>query len=204
MKKKFASFLITGKAATLPFVTHNSSADNLDMLELVSGDQFHLVQTPNDNIQLVNSTEEGSVAARILIPGEGCETSPPKIMNVVLTGLQAGDEVYLAAADDTGGYEDIDPAFKIGQTNLTILANFVVKPMEDFGRIFDFPYKDVNLTKATHTLSVPVNLKPFDDKEEFYLQALVVRKNQWIFSELDRIEPVVQDCSDTDPYGGTY
>lgn len=195
---------MTGKAATLPFVTHNSLADNLDMLELVSSDPFHLVQTPSDNIQLVNSTEEGSVAARILIPGEECETTPPKVMNVVLTGLQAGDEVYLASADDTGGYEDIDPEFKIGQTNLRILANFAIKSVEDFGHIFDFPYEEVNLTKATHTMSVPINLKPFDKKEEFYLQALVIRNNKWIFSELDKIERVVQDCSDTDPYGGAY
>ncbi len=190
MKKKFASYLATGKAATLPFFAGNSLADmqEMSMAELVSTDEVHIVGK--------------------------CSDSDSSVMNVVITGLKSGDQVFLGSSNDTGQlYPNDYPAMQIGETNLRFLTNFVVSGI-DFGDILEdyYPYGEDNFEEATYTVSVPIALDDLLTQQAgFYMQALVYREGEpeALFSELDKVEGIC--CSSYDGgdggnggmYGGT-
>jgi hypothetical protein len=198
--KKFGSFLITGKAATLPFLANNSFAETpIDIL--FNAQEQHLIQLSAQGINVLNATDEVDVAARIVYPGQNCTFPPPSnTMNVVVTGLRKSDHVYISSASDKNhqAYLSIDPKFKIGNTDLRILTDFIVEGAAG-NQIPGFTYGGGDLENANFTISVPVNLNIIPkNNSEFYMQALIVRGNQLLFSELDRIEAITQTC---DMYG---
>jgi hypothetical protein len=182
MKKKFASFLIGGKAATLPFFASNSLADMPNALCMADC----------ENVQIMGK----------------CSDSNSSVMNVVITGLKTGDAVFVASSDNT---EQLDPNFpdmKIGLTNLRFLTNFVVEGI-DLGNIVGpeiAPYGEDNFSEGTYAVSVPVSFDELLNKPEgFYMQALIYRNDQALFSELDKVEVQSGSCIsyDCDGDGGS-
>jgi hypothetical protein len=188
MKKKFASYLATGKAATLPFFAGNSLADmhEMSMAELVSTDEVHIVGK--------------------------CSDSDSSVMNVVITGLKNGDQVFLGSSDDTAQLDPNYPDMQIGESNLRFLTNFVVSGFDLGDIVQNYPYGEDNFEEAIYTVSVPIALDDLLTQQAgFYMQALVYREGQQepLFSELDQVEGICctsydgGDGGDGGMYGGT-
>ncbi len=205
MSKKFASFLMAGKVASMVTAQNSHALDGNALLQALTGQTPHIVEVPAQGI-VVNTTVESatSAAAKIVTPGANCanKTPPSTVMNVVITGVSGGDWVILAAADDSN-YPDflsINPAFTIGNTNSRILASFVME-MPQRG-IHGFASGGGDLSKSAQTISIPVDLRVLTNPAGFYIQAIIVKPNgQLAFSELDRIERTTENCS---TYGGGY
>ena len=195
MNKKFASYFITGKAATLQLLTSQVSAQSIP-IEALSEPAVHITQS-GDRVSVLDNFNPVSVAANIVTH---CTVGPPNTMNILVPGIQAGDLVFITSADDTdySGFLSIDPRFRIGRTNLRVLASFKLGQNTSVPMDAQFQPGGITLSSAIQTLSAPVNLGLFP-QQAFYMQAVVVRANgQWDFSELDRIERVAQHC---DTYG---
>jgi len=207
MKKKFASFLITGKAATLPFFMNNSLADTNVSDMLFDSGQPQLMERSGQGIAVTGDT------VKIVFPGPGCSFSQPAdIMNVVVTGVRNGDSVYIASADnkDDPNFLAVNAGFRIGQQNLRILTSFYVD-REELWPLSGFDYGGGDLDNAVSAISVPVDLNQISTTARgvFYMQALIVRSNPiapelpatMVFSELDEIKQVTATC---DSYGIHY
>ncbi len=198
--KKFGSFLITGKAATLPFLANNSLAETpIDIL--FNAQEQHLIQLSAQGINVLNTTNEVGVAARIVHPGQNCRfPQPSNTMNVVVTGLRKGDRVYIASSSDQNhqSHLAVSPKFKIGRTDLRILADFIVEANASTP-LPSYTYGGGELENSSFSISVPINLN-FIPKNAggFYMQSAILRGNKLLFTELDRIESITQTC---DIYG---
>ncbi len=205
MKKKFASFLITGKAATLPFFMNNSVADTNLADMLFDSSQPQLMERAGQGIAVTGDT------VQIVSPGPGCSfPQPTDIMNVVVTGVRNGDFVFIASADnkDDPNFIAVNPAFRIGQQNLRILTSFYVDRLE-LSPLSGFEHGGGDLGNAVSAISVPVDLNQISSTGLFYMQALILRPNPltaelpatMVFSELDEIKQVTATC---DSYGIHY
>jgi len=213
--KKFASFLVTGKAATLPFYAPSVLADN--MLDVMAEGKVCIAELPKDGIEVMNVCE-GGVSAKITgCPGD--EGTGPDVMNVVVTGLNPNDVVFLISADDKDGFEWEDE-FKLGATNVVFLKSLLTQAPIDLDELIKKALPDyvVGGTKAeggSSSISIPVDLTKTPNPTGFNLQAVVIRGDEVLFSEMDEIErdaqgetcppaPVVEvvvpDC-ETDMYG---
>jgi len=198
--KKFGSFLITGKAATLPFLANNSFAETpIDIL--FNAQEQHLIQLSAQGIDVLNATDEVDVAARIIYPGQNCNFAPPSdTMNVVVTGLRKGDRVYIASSNDINhqSHLAVSPQFKIGRNNLRILADFTVEANANTP-LPGYTYGGGELENSSFSISVPINLHLIPQNAGgFYMQSAILRGNRLLFTELDRIEAFTQAC---DIYG---
>lgn len=200
--KKFGSFLITGKAATLPFLANNSLAETTIEKILFNAQEPHLIQRSTQGINVLNMIDEVGVAAQIIYPGQNCKFAPPSdTMSVVVSGIRKGDHVYIASSSDRDyqPYLSLDPKFKIGNRDLRILSDFIVE-----GAVGSplplFTYGGGDLDNANFTISIPVDLNQIEqDSGGFYMQAMILRNGNLLFSELDRIESITKNC---DMYGG--
>jgi hypothetical protein len=227
MKKKFASYLLTGKAATLPFYAANSMAETLQ--EHMAKHPPCLIELPSDKVEVTSTNlckkdNDDEIAARITgCPGD--KGNGPNAMTVVVVGLQPGDIVFLVAADDRDGYTDWDPKFRLGKGNTRFAGSFLIPPREllDIEDLLKKPLGNTfhiggsEIKSAGEAVSLPVNLAKLPKKEGFNLQALVLREvkgeTKLLFSEADKIERTVKtgeecppqeiigDCETKDSYG---
>ncbi|MCK5523406.1 MAG: hypothetical protein KAI83_09770 [Thiomargarita sp.] len=215
MKQKFASFLLTGKAATLPFYAPSVLADN--MLDVMAEGKVCIAELPKDGIEVMNVCE-GGVSAKITgCPSEAGGTGPD-VMNVVVTGLIPNDVVFLISADDKNGF-DWEPEFKLGAENVVFLKSVMTQAPIDLDDLIKDALSDyvVGGAKAEGggcSLSIPVDLTKTPNPTGFNLQAVIIRGEEVIFSEMDEIErdaqgetcppaPVVEKVPgcETDMYG---
>jgi len=210
--KKFASFLVTGKAATLPFYAPSVLADN--MLDVMAEGKVCIAELPKDGIEVMNVCE-GGVSAKITgCPGDA--GTGPDVMNVVVTGLNPNDVVFLISADDKDGF-DWEEEFKLGATNVVFLKSLLTQAPIDLNDLIKDALSDYVVGGAlaeggSCSISIPVDLTKTPNPTGFNLQAVVIRGKEVIFSEMDEIErddqgetcpaaPVpVPDC-ETDMYG---
>lgn len=181
--KKFGSFLITGAAATLPLLANNSLAEIPP--DILYSEEPHLIQQSDQNINVLNMKDEVDVAAQILYPGQNCKfPQPSNIMNLIVTGVRAGDYVYIASASDKNDpyHLSLDPNFKIGSTDFKILLQ---------GFSVD--------NQTSGFISKPIDLNQIPNNNGFYMQSAILREGELLFTELDRIQSITQNC---DMYGG--
>ena len=186
--KKFASFLVTGKAATLPFYAPTVLADN--MLDVMAEGKVCIAELPKDGIEVMNVCE-GGVSAKITgCPGE--DGTGPDVMNVVVTGLNPNDVVFLISADDKNGFEWEDE-FKLGTTNVVFLKSLMTQPPIDLDDLIKDALPEYVVGGAlaeggSCSISIPVDLTKTPNATGFNLQAVVIRGDEVIFSEMDEIE----------------
>ena len=216
MKKRFASFLLTGKAAALPFAVGNSFADVTPTYTELLSSSLSIIETPATGIRLLTTTTSATSSS---YGGTGyggdamiCNSTSaaPTTMNVVLTGLKNGDMVYLAAstAKDYANHLSLNPKLRIGNDNLVIISSFVVNHSPA-------TQEASNIANATAAISVPLNLSTLwlhsgysiAEGSKFYLQAMAFAgggtTSNWQtakYSELDEITVTAQGCSS---YGGS-
>lgn len=188
MNKKFASFLLTGKAAALPFSMGYSQADmtpsyleltstNINIMEIPFPGMVRLLTTTTP---AASSTEGGSTSAMLCgtgltdptaLPssptptcatGVTCDTVPtnPQLLNVVVTGLKNGDVVYLAAstAKDSSALLGLNPSMRIGMDNLVSTSGVV------FNSAPAQPGTTINTQDGTGTMTVPIDLTTLQSK----------------------------------------
>jgi hypothetical protein len=215
MKQKFASFLLTGKAATLPFYAPSVLAD--EMLDVLAEGKVCIAELPKDGIEVMNVCE-GGVSAKITgCPGDA--GTGPDVMNVVVTGLKPDDIVFLISADDKDGFDWGD--FKLGEKNVVFLKNALVQPPINLDDIVKEALPDYVIGGAlaegtSCSMSIPVDLTKTPNPTGFNLQAVILRGDEVIFSEMDEIsrdaqgetcppapepEAVEPPCETTDMYG---
>lgn len=120
MATKFSRLLMTGKAATLPFLMSNAEAIQTwtPMLSTVVTDKVTQVQIPVD--QVVELVDLGSTVyngSATLCSVNGAVTSK---LSVVLTGLNDKDVVYVVTSTNLGGNQSFNAKLKIGTQNLLI------------------------------------------------------------------------------------
>ena len=209
MRKRFASFLLTGKTAALPFIPNTSLAQITDIpgADLLSPD-VHLIQQPADGIRLLATTLQapppdgygGGTAAEL------CLGSNPTVMRVVVTGVRAGETVFLVSSKDKDSalYRQFHPQLRIGATDILVLTHFTVSVnlvQQEQGGVAE---------QAQSAISIPVNLTTLSQRgyftqPKFYLQAgaydlrgdfMAAR-----ISELDEVRITAQACSSS---GGQY
>ncbi len=188
MKQKFASFLLTGKAATLPFYAPSVLAD--EMLNVMAEGKVCIAELPKDGIEVMNVCE-GGVSAKITgCPGDA--GTGPDVMNVVVTGLKPNDVVFLISADDKDGF-DWEPEFKLGATNVVFLKSLMTQPPIDLDDLIkdalsDYVVGGAKAEGGACSISIPVDLTKTPNPTGFNLQAVIIRGEEVIFSEMDEIE----------------
>jgi len=202
MKKKFASFLVTGKAATLPFFAGNSLAHEMDgktLEHFLKEVHIGVTSEGHDKIDPIDFAIDGILGVEV----DGC----PDQANVVVTGLRGEDIVFLFAANKRAEDEDadpFDPEFKLGvseESNALFVASFMVnKPDPSMPRILDIDFLIqekglpsgggllADATFPTMSVSVPLDLKVFPNANGFYLQAAIIRGDGLMFSDRARIK----------------
>lgn len=206
MKKignRFASFLLTGKAAALPLLPASALAGTVSDSIFGSTDVHVLEYASDGTVSLLSEFGEaagatsayGTTAANVIFPGSGCTGASPSTMNVVVTGLSSRDFVYVlvSRAKDDAGLLGIYSDLRIGA---------------DFQIVSGFQYSSAGAETAVGIVSVPVNLDTINLSagDTIYLQAAVASFNpitggygEWRFSELDAVTGVTENCG----YSGT-
>jgi len=201
MKKRFASFLLTGKAATLPLLPATSFAGSVS--DSIFGSTLHVLEHSTDgSVSLLSEFEEagvdgssyGTTAAQVNFPmiGTGCTYADPTTMNIVVTGLAQGEQVFVLASR----MKDY-PDFALAYPGLRIGSDFTV--------VSSFIYSSTGADSAVGIVSIPVNLADLGlaEGETIYLQAgsatftdgIVRDYGTFRFSELDEVTGVAEDCS---------
>lgn len=180
-KRRFASFLLTGKVASFPFFMPNQNFAQFISLgpgtDLLSPD-VHIIELPAPGIRLLSTLTEappptgygGGTAAEICVASPSAPTS----MTVSITGVRTGDMVFLVASTDTDDpvlQAFVNPAIRVGKNNV-ILKVFDV----DLGarRVTDL--SETGALDATSVIPVSVDLSGLSQQgflagQKFFLQA---------------------------------
>lgn len=206
-KKRFASHLLTGKIAAMPFMVNNSFAAVPTYTEILS-ETVSVIETPATGVKLMTTTKSASSGGDAIVCSS--PTTFPKTINVVITGAHPGNIVYLAASTnkDDASFLSIHPNLRVGSENFSIISSFVLgnSPIqEDAG----------NFSQSTSPISIPVDVVKLVQKNllntntsKFYLQAVIFSTTDaatmWStarLSELDEIVASTQACSSSS-YGG--
>ncbi|MFH1021004.1 MAG: hypothetical protein V1782_10420 [Pseudomonadota bacterium] len=202
MKKRFASLLLSGKAATLPLLPASSFAGTVS--DTIFSSQLHVLEhTADGSVSLLSEFGEagrdgsyGTTAANVIFPGTGCTGASPTTMNVVVTGLSSQDYVYVLVSrtKDDPFFAQLDPDLRVGS---------------DYQIVTSFGYYSVGADNSTGIVSVPVDLAGINltAGDTIYLQAAAASVDPqtgsygaFRFSELDEVIGVAQSCSS---YSGT-
>lgn len=193
MLKKFSTLILTGKAASLPFLMQQAHALTPSYTDIVTT-QLSQVELPVSNkVRLDSLGSDTSPGAATLCDDTGVTNT----MSLVVTGLKNGDLVYVATSTNTGGNEMLHPKIKVGMAGLKIpVATVVTAPID--GKV---------------ALTIPLDLGALGYSmtrgNSFYLQTIVLPEGSyqndvplWAnarISELDQIS--VNACAST--YGGS-
>jgi len=211
-KKRFASYLLTGKVATSPVLINNSFADVVPSYQDLLSSQASLIELPQNNVRLY-SLDSGNNNYGAFSPYGGtaaaiCNTDVPTTINIVITGTHPGDTVYLAASSnkDDGAFQHLRPEIRVGSADFTIISSFQLdhSPLEEEGGDF---------THSTAPISLPVNIDQLAQANllhngRMYIQAVIFSTNDasmWNsarVSELDTIEVSAAGCPASSSYNG--
>ncbi len=206
-KKRFASFLLTGKAAASPLIINTSFADVVPLYTEVLSTSVSIIEIPATGVRL-NTTSVSAAASSTYSDAAICSTSMPATMNVVITGANPGNTVYLVASSnkDDGSFKSMSSKIRVGMHDFTIISSFSLSnsPIEENGGAF---------SKSISPISIPVDLNQLQQKNlfnngTFYFQAVIFStldpSTMWAsarFSELDQISVSSAGCPST--YGGS-
>jgi hypothetical protein len=209
MRKRFASYLLTGKVAANPFLTSKAFADVTPTFSELTSSSVSVIEQPVANqVRLLTTTAGAPYGSASGSAAYACSSPLPSTMNVVVTGLQTGEQVYLVAstAKDTGEFAALNSSIRVGNAHLTIIAAFTVNNATIAADASD-------ITRLKSTATVPLDLNRLashgfnvSNGSVFYLQAVafpsvsdpVAFWAQARVSELDEIKVTTQGCS---PYG---
>jgi hypothetical protein len=199
MRSKFSSLLLTGKAAALPLLMNNAQALTPTYVDVVSS-RLSQVQLPVASQIQLNSLGSNVYDGSAVICSDARTVSNK--MDIVLTGLQDQDVVFVFASTNTGGYQQLNPSLKIGSNNLTIPSTLAIRAA------------GTGNVSASITLDLDgLRTKGYNLSKgsKFYMQTVVfpaaaLLGGQYDFSkakysELDVIS--VDTCAPVNPYG-TY
>lgn len=216
-KSRFASYLLTGKAATLPFMINSSLADVTPTYTELLSQKASIIEVPATGVKLMTTTASvsGSSYGGSGYDAQVCSSPLPGMMNVVITGVKTDEFVYLVASSDKDSPANlaIHPSARIGTSNMTLVSGFKFIGQEASADAS-------SLAQAVSAVSVPVDMNKLKLKNlftggQFYLQAFIFPTldpmtvwQQARVSELDAISVSSTGCSNsyggtTSPYGGT-
>lgn len=208
-KKRFASYMLTGKVAAIPFMNTNSFADVVPSYTEILSKNVSVIEIPATGIRLMATTTAstyGGTNASI------CSTTLPSTINVVVTGAHPGNTVYLAASSnkDDGAFQGLNSKIRVGSENFTVISSFTLanNPIQEEAGTF---------SQSTSPISIPVDIAKLQQKNlfannKFYIQAVIFpsmeAESLWAnarVSELDEIAVNTTGCSSTSAYGdSTY
>lgn len=199
MAKKFSTLLLTGKAASLPFLMQQAQAYTPSYSDILTS-QITQIELPVANQLKLDSLGDSNYAGSATLCSDSRVASQ---MSLAITGLNHGDEVFVFTSTNTGGNESFHAKAKIGNQNLQIPVFFKVDLVGNSGGAKAAVTVELNLD----TLSG--NGYNLTQGGRFYLQTFVfpaggfsVSSNPWgvvKISELDTIS--VSRCSST--HGGS-
>jgi len=211
-KNRFASFLLTGKAATLPFMFNSSFADVVPSYTDILSTTPSLIELPATGVRLYTTTVASNLGGS---PYGGtangtdaalCSTSLPTTMNIVITGTKPGDTVYLVASSnkDDGAYSTLNAKVRVGSQNFSIVTSFALtkSALQESGGSY---------SNSTSPISIPIAItnNAFIKGGIFYFQAVIFStldpSTMWTtarVSELDQISVSSSGCPST--YGSSY
>ncbi len=211
-KNRFASFLLTGKAATLPFMFNSSFADVVPSYTDILSTSASLIELPATGVRLYSTTVASNLGGSSYggtakgTDAALCSTSLPTTMNIVITGAKPGDTVYLVASSnkDDGAYTALNAKIRVGNNDFSIVTSFALanSAIQESGGSY---------SKSTSPISIPIQLSnnSFIKKGIFYFQAVIFSTldplTMWTnarVSELDQITVSSAGCPST--YGSSY
>lgn len=167
MSNKFSRLLMTGKAATLPFLMSNAQAIQTwtpSMYDVVT-DKVTQVQIPiNQIVELVSLGAPNSVynGSATICNVNGATANK---LGVVLTGLRDRDTVYVIISENQGGNQNLHPSIKIGNTK-----TFIAKAL-----VINAPSTDsISATVSIDLNDLSSKGYSFVNGAKFYMQTVVV------------------------------
>lgn len=211
-KTRFASYLLTGKAATLPFMINSSMADVTPYYTELMSQNLSIIEQPATGVKLMTTTTSVSGSSyggqSYGADAQVCNAPLPGTMNVVITGVKPNDAVYLVASSDKDSPANlaVSPSARIGTANMTLVSGFKFNAQETANEAG-------SLAQTVSSVSVQVDMNKLQAKNlfangTFYLQAIIFPTmepgtlwQQARFSELDAISVSSAGCSNM--YGGT-
>lgn len=217
-KNRFASYLLTGKAATLPFMFNTSFADVVPSYTDILSNRATLIEVPatgvrlysifkdnnnNNSSNLFGGTSYGGADADAAL----CSTKLPSSMNIVITGAKPGDTVYLVASSnkEDGSFDSLSTKIRLGSKNFSVVTSFTL------ARSTVLQENGGSYKNSTSPISIPVALSnnAFVQGGTFYFQAVIFpnlnSSNLWqeaLYTELDQITVSTAGCPSTS--GSTY
>jgi hypothetical protein len=218
-KTRFASYLLTGKAATLPFMINSSMADVTPYYTELMSQNLSIIEQPATGVKLMTTTagvSGNSYGGQSYgADAQLCNAPLPGVMNVVITGVKPNDTVYLVASSDKDSQANlaVSPQARIGTANMTLVSGFKFNAQETANEAS-------SLTQTVSSVSVQVDMNKLQAKNlftggEFYLQAIIFPTiepstiwQQARFSELDKITVSSAGCANmygsaSSPYGSS-
>lgn len=209
-RNRFASYLLTGKAATLPFMFNSSFADVVPSYTDILSKSATLIEVPATGVRLYTVASNPSGSSYGGTDAALCSTNLPSSMNIVITGAKPGDTVYLVASSnkDDGSFNSLSTKIRLGSQNFSVVTSFTLAKSiisENGG----------SYANATSPVSIPVALSnnAFVKGGTFYFQAVIFpdlnSQNIWekaLYSELDQITVSTAGCPSTSgsTSGSTY
>ena len=209
-KNRFASYLLTGKAATLPFMFNSSFADVVPSYTDILSTSTSLIEVPATGVRLYTVASNTGGSSYGGTDAALCSTKLPSSMNIVITGAKPGDTVYLVASSnkDDGSFNSLSTKIRLGSQNFSVVTSFTLakNTLQESGGSF---------ANSTSPISIPVALSnnAFVQGGTFYFQAVIFptldASTVWQnarFSELDQITVSSAGCPSTSgsTYGSTY
>ncbi len=203
-KMRFAKLLLTGKVATLPLLIGQAKADVTPTYSDMISTDLRVIEIPVGSAIRLQSIEAdaGSYGSTAYAANFCTNAVLPVNTTLVVTGINAGDNVILAAASDKNHplHLAIDPRLTLGIQGLSILGSASVG-----GGLFTASASG-SLRGGTVSFNLDTTtLTALAAGGKFYIQAAVIPTgagagsvSNWRFSELDEIR--VGSCA-ASPYG---
>lgn len=201
-KTRIASYLLAGKAASFPLSSTNSFADAatdfvLDMLTT----KMTVLERSAPGIRVNSEHEAVTLSSDVII----CNNPLPKTMNVVVTGAQQGQTLYLVASSDKdySPYLALNSKLRIGINNQVFITVAQINNTP-------LPGDSGVITQATSAISIPVDLNKLAaaglmNGDKFYLQAALFPTlsgpDMWNLATYSELDTIFVNNKSTSAYG---
>lgn len=204
-KKRFASHLLTGKMAAMPFMVNSSFADVVPTYKEILSENVSVIETPaSTKVRLKTTTNSASSGGDAILCSD--PNTFPRTINIVITGAHPGNIVYLAASTnkDDPAFLAIHPSLRVGLENFSILSSFVRgnNPIQEDAGSF---------SQSTSPISIPVDVikllqRNLLNTSKFYLQAVIFSTTDpatmWSTARLSELDEIVASSQGCTTYGG--
>jgi hypothetical protein len=198
-KRRFASLLLTGKAATLPLLMHQAHAEVQPTFADAMQAQFNQFEMPvTGNVRLdsiANQYGGNYVSATACTDVYGAAKA--QSVGLVLTGLHPDDTIFVATSTSIGGNESYRSDILIGAQKLMLpIVTRVSGP-----------------SGASLTMTVSLNLSqlssggyPVSSGSHFYVQSIVFPSNgiradgslNWSLAKLSKLDTIqIASCANS-------